>query len=126
MLKRAAIIVGAVFVAVGILGFLDPVAPADAEGNALLLGIFAVNPMHNMVHLLSGILALFVGLRSEEASVLYFRGLGLIYALVAVAGLFVGHGTLLGMAHNPADLVLHALIASGALYLGFAPLRRVA
>ena len=120
MLKRAAMIVGVVFVVVGVLGFVEAVAPPGADGEALLFGLFAVNATHNAVHLLSGIVALIVGVRSEDASAIYFRALGVIYSLVAVAGLFVGSGTLMGMAHNRADLVLHALVAVAALYLGFA------
>jgi len=76
--------------------------------------------MHNLVHLLSGVIALVVGLRSEAASRMYFRAFGVIYGLVAVIGLFVGSGMLLGMAHNMADAVLHVAIAATALYLGFA------
>jgi len=126
MLKRAAVIFGAIFVVVGILGFVPAVAPPAPDGEgALLLGIFAVNGVHNLVHLLSGVIALVVGMRSEAASRMYFRVFGVIYALVAVVGVFDGSAMLLGMAHNMADAVLHVAIAAIALYLGFAhgPLR---
>ena len=121
MLKTASLIFGAVFIIIGILGFLPSFAPpaADGAGN-LLFGLFAVNAMHNWVHLLSGIAAVVAGLHSEAGSRLYFRVFGVVYALVAVAGLFVGRGHLIGMAHNMADVALHALIAIVALYLGFA------
>lgn len=120
MLRRAALIFGAVFIVAGLLGFVEAVAPhRDPEGDALLFGIFAVNPVHNIVHLISGIVAIIVGLRSDAASAMYFRAFGLIYGLVTIAGIFVGHGQLLGMAHNPADVVLHAIVAGAALYLGF-------
>lgn len=121
MLKRAAVIFGAIFVVIGILGFIPAIAPPAADGDgALLFGLFAVNGWHNWVHILSGIVALAVGFRSEEASRMYFRAFGVIYALVAVAGIFVGRGHLLGMAHNMPDVALHAIIAIAALYLGFA------
>lgn len=121
MLKRAAIIFGAMFVLVAIFGFIpDFTQPAPDGLGGLLFGIFAVNGMHNFVHLISGIAALFVGFRSEAASRACFRIFGVIYALVALVGLFVGRGVLLGLAHNTADVVLHAIIAVAALYLGFA------
>ncbi|BAL24928.1 DUF4383 domain-containing protein [Azoarcus sp. KH32C] len=105
MLRRAALIFGAAFIVAGLLGFVEAVAPhRDPGGDALLFGIFAVNPIHNAVHLISGIVAIIVGLRSDAASATYFRVFGLIYGLVTIAGIFVGHGLLLGMAHNPADV----------------------
>lgn len=119
MLKRSAIVFAIAFIGVGILGFLDPAAPMREDGFRYLLGLFAVNPFHNIVHLLSGAVALLVGLRSEAASATYFRIFGVIYALVAILGVFVGHGLLMGMAHNHGDTVLHAVIAASALYLGF-------
>ncbi|HJV24632.1 MAG TPA: DUF4383 domain-containing protein [Aromatoleum sp.] len=120
MLRRAALIFGAVFIVAGLLGFVEAVAPhQEPGGEALLFGIFAVNPIHNVVHLLSGIVAIIVGLRSDAASATYFRIFGVIYGVVTLAGIFVGHGQLLGMAHNPADIVLHALVAGAALYLSF-------
>ena len=123
MLRRAALIFGAVFIVVGLLGFVDAVAPQRTpDGFPLLFGLFAVNPVHNVIHLISGIAAVIVGLRTEAASTMYFRTFGIIYGLVTLIGLFVGHGLLLGMAHNPADVVLHAIIAGAALYLGFARL----
>lgn len=125
MLKRSAFVFAIVFIAVGLLGFMDPVAPLREDGFRYLLGLFAVNTAHNVVHLASGGVALVAGLRGEAASAVFFRAFGLVYALVAVAGLFVGHGTLAGLAHNPADSALHAVIAIGALYLGFrAPISR--
>lgn len=121
MLKRAALVFGALFLGAGILGFVPAVAPPTDDGDmALLFGIFAVNGFHNVVHILSGIVALLVGMRSEAASRIYFRAFGVVYALVALAGIFVGHGHLMGMAHNMPDVVLHAIIAIAALYLGFA------
>ncbi len=121
MLKRAALVFGAVFILIGILGFIPVVAPPSEEaGWSLLFGLFAVNAIHNWVHLLSGIVALIVGFRSEAASRMYFRVFGVIYALVALIGIFVGRGFLLGMAHNVPDIFLHVVIAAVALYLGFA------
>jgi hypothetical protein len=116
MLKKLAIVFGIVFVAVGILGFVPGVTT-----NGHLLGIFHVNAAHNLVHIVSGILALMVGFVSEHASRLYFRWFGLIYGLVALLGLIQGERPLLGViANNYADVVLHFVIAAAALIIGFA------
>lgn len=117
MLKRAAMIFGVAFIAAGILGFVPGITTADGY----LLGIFHVNAAHNIVHLVSGAVALYAGMQSESLSRLYFQVFGVIYAVVALLGLFYGREPLLGfIAHNPADVVLHLVIAVVALYLGFA------
>jgi hypothetical protein len=116
MLKTAAIVFGVVFLLVGILGFV----PGITTGN-MLLGIFHVNAAHNVVHLLSGAVALIAGLTNVSYARLYFRVFGVVYALVAVLGFYAGDGMLLGLvSNNMPDTWLHAVIAAAALYLGFA------
>jgi hypothetical protein len=128
MIKRAAIIFGWVFLLLGIMGFIPGLtsrAPVG-EDHSYLLGIFAVNGLHNWVHILTGIVALIVGYRSEAASQLYFRIFGILYALVTLLGFIYGNFPLLGvMAHNITDAVFHLLIAVIALYFGFAARRQV-
>jgi hypothetical protein len=115
MLKTAAIIFGIVFLLVGVLGFV----PGITTGQ-MLLGIFHVNTVHNLVHLLSGAVALLTGLKSTAAARTYFRVFGIVYALVAVLGFIVGNGLLLGLvSNNMADTWLHVVIALVALALGF-------
>lgn len=116
MLKKAAITFGVIFVLIGLLGFIPVFTP-----NNHLLGIFHVNGVHNLIHLLSGIAALVAGSSSESASRTYFRVFGVIYALVTLLGLMEGDGAILGIvANNTADVLLHLAIAGSALYLGFA------
>lgn len=117
MLKRAAIIFGIAFIAAGILGFIPGITTDDGH----LLGLFQVDAVHNVVHLVSGAVALWAGYKSEHAAHVYFQVFGVVYLLVAILGLFFGDRPLLGiMAHNTADIVLHFLIAAIALYFGFA------
>jgi Domain of unknown function (DUF4383) len=116
MLKTAAIIFGIVFLLVGVLGFV----PGITTTGQMLLGIFHVNAVHNIVHLLSGAVALITGLTSMAAARMYFRVFGIVYALVAILGFFIGNGLLLGLiSNNMADTWLHVLIALVALALGF-------
>lgn len=114
MLKLAARVLGGVFVAVAILGFV----PGITSDSGMLLGIFHVNAFHNIVHLASGVVALAMS-GTEARARLYFKVFSIVYGLVAVLGLFAGNHDLLGMAHNYADMGLHVVIASAALYLGF-------
>ena len=116
MLKQAASLFGILFLLVGILGFVPGVT-----NNEMLLGIFHVNTAHNIVHLLSGVLALWAGRTSAAYVRMYFRIFGIVYALVAVLGYLGGNAPLLGViSNNTADTWLHAVIAATSLWLGFA------
>lgn len=112
--KTAALVIGIVFIAVGILGFIpNPLASPT--------GLFAVNTMHNLVHLISGIVLL-AGLYSFGAS-LALKIVGIVYALVAILGFFIvgDDGMMLGMIHvNEADKWLHVVLAVVILLAGFA------
>lgn len=121
MIKRIAIIFGAIFVVVGVLGFIPGITPMAADhDHGRLLGLFAVDGLHNTVHILTGLVAIAVGMMSEHASRNYFRVFGIIYALVALFGFVYGNAPLFGlMANNLADAVLHTAIAVVALVLGF-------
>lgn len=112
--KTAALVIGIVFIAVGILGFIpNPLVSPT--------GLFAVNTMHNLVHLISGIVLL-AGLYSFGAS-LALKIVGIVYALVAILGFFIvgEDGMMLGMIHvNDADKWLHVVLAVVILLAGFA------
>jgi hypothetical protein len=118
MAKTAAVLFGIVFLLIGILGFVPAVTKDE-----MLLGIFHVNTAHNVVHLLSGAVALFAGLTSVGASRVYFKIFGLVYAAVAVMGfLNPGDTMLLGLISNNAAVTwLHVGIAAVSLLLGFMP-----
>jgi uncharacterized membrane protein HdeD (DUF308 family) len=106
--KMVAMIAGAVLVLVGILGFvMDPI-----------LGLFEINAVHNIVHLLSGgVLLAGAFMDNGRNARMTLLILGVVYALVTVLG-FVAPGltntVLLGNAQNPAvnmaDNVLHLLL----------------
>ena len=121
MIKTAAVLFGIVFILIGILGFVPGITKDE-----MLLGIFHVNAAHNVVHLLSGAVALFAGMTSFGASRMYFRIFGVVYGAVAVMGLMnMGqHTMLLGLiSNNDADTFLHIAIAAVSLVLGFMPAR---
>lgn len=115
MLKKAAMAVGAVFVVIGIGGFL-PFLVFDEK----LLGLFLVDATHNLVHILSGLVFLAAS-QKERWSRLAFQVFGVVYALVTVVGFMVGDGgSVLGLFRvNLMDNLLHLVLAAAFLYLGF-------
>lgn len=116
MLRSAARLFGIAFIVVGVLGFV----PGVTDGH-MLLGVFHVNAAHNIVHLLSGALALVAASAGVGASRTWFRVFGLAYGLVAILGFLGGDKPVLGfISNNLADTWLHVTIALTALVLGFA------
>jgi bacteriorhodopsin len=114
-MKRLAQVIGVVFLIAGIAGFIPALCP-----NGLLLGLFAVNGMHNIVHILSGILALAMAFGTEATARNYFRIVGVVYALVTVLGFVAARdGMLMGMSMNMADNFLHLGFAIVFLWVGF-------
>src|ERR671912_476339 len=118
MVRAVASVFGIAFLAVGVLGFI--LNPTGGE----LLGIFAVNVAHNLVHVAFGVL----GIAAAYAgwSRLYLQGVGVIYLLLCVLGfipgLYVGEDMLLGLVHiNLADNFLHLVLGGAAAFFGFAP-----
>lgn len=113
--KSVAMVFGVVFLLVGILGFI-PGATPDHE----LLGIFHVDTVHNIVHLLSGLLALGLASMGAKYGKTYLVGFGAVYALVAVVGLVQGD-TVLGLFDvNAADNLLHVVLAVALIGAGLA------
>ena len=114
MIQKLAWVFGIVFIVIGILGFIPSLVPGG-----LLLGIFSVDAMHNVVHLVSGVLAIWAAWSSASYSRLYFKVFGVVYAIVTIIG-FIQGDTILGlMMVNTADNVLHLVIAAVALWAGF-------
>lgn len=116
MLQKIAYIVGFVMVALGVLGFVPSASPGG-----LLLGLFQVDTLHNIVHLVTGLLALTAAssIVPEFTTRRFFQIFGVIYGIVALLGLFQPGPVLGMMANNTADTVLHIVIALVSLYLGF-------
>jgi hypothetical protein len=126
--QQFAKIIGIAFLLVGILGFIPPlVSPAPAESMGLavqtgfgyLLGLFAINVLHNIVHLGVGAWGLAAS-RSLVASVQFARTLAIFYGALAIMGLIPGLNTTFGLipifGH---DVWLHAVTALAAAYYGY-------
>jgi hypothetical protein len=116
-MKTAAIVLGVLMLIAGIAGFVPQLCP-----NGMLFGIFAVNGIHNVIHIATGLAAIAMGMAGPLQARRFFQIFGVVYALVAVLGFFHGGDQpLLGfIAHNTADTWLHVGIAAFSLFMGFA------
>jgi hypothetical protein len=122
--QRFAQVFGAVYVLVGILGFIPPLLIGTVPGAigpfaGFLIGLFAVNWFHSLAHLLIGVAGL-ATYRNPAAASIYALVLGIAYALLFVVGLIWGITFLGGLLPlNGLDHILHlltALIAFGAYF----------
>jgi hypothetical protein len=115
--KTIALVFGMVFLLIGILGFIPALTPGMA-----LLGLFMVNGIHSVVHLLFGVLGIAAAFTGNER--LYNRASGIIYLAIGILGfvpVFAPGGMLLGLVMiNLADNLLHLVVGAVLAYVGFA------
>jgi hypothetical protein len=108
--KTAALLIGVVFIAIGLLGFVDNPIVGDSDK-----AIFHADTLHNWVHIISGMLLSFVALAAPGSASMVLMVFGVVYALIGVVG-FVsvgseGMGKVLGFLHvNGADNYLHVVL----------------
>ena len=130
-IQRAAQIVGAVFLLVGVLGFIPGITSnyetlsfAGHDSDALLLGIFQVSILHNIVHLLFGVAGILMA-RTPGQSRNYLIGGGAVYLVLWIYGLLIDQESSANFVPvNNADNWLHLLLGVGMLALGLALSRR--
>ena len=127
--RAYALALGAAFGLIGIAGFVPGMTHsihADApplvvsEGYGLVLGLFPVNILHNLVHLLFGVLGL-AAYAGTFSAVTYARIVAVSYGLLTIMGLIPGLNTTFGLVPiYGADVALHGAIAAVSAYFGFA------
>ena len=117
--RLLAVVFGAVYVLVGLLGFTVTAGVGffDTSGG-LLLGLFEVNILHNVAHLLIGAALLIAGLSSVPAARSVNTTIGAVYLLLGIVGLFLVGSELNILAINAADNVLHFGSAAVLLAVG--------
>jgi hypothetical protein len=114
MILNYAKVMGLIFLAIGILGFIPGAAP-----HGMLFDIFMVNGIHNVVHILSGLVLLVVGLSNNwELARRVTLAFATIYGLITVLGFVIPNHVVMGMPMNMADNVLHLTITATALLFG--------
>ena len=128
-IRTFALVYGVVFLVVGIAGFipalLAPYQPADSElavttSAGLLFGLFPVNVLHNLTHVLFGVWGLLAA-KSIGASLTYARSVAVIYGVFVIMGLIPLLRTTFGLVPlHGHDVWLHLLLAAVAAWFGFA------
>ncbi|MCI4659277.1 DUF4383 domain-containing protein [Cryobacterium zhongshanensis] len=115
--RLVATVFGAVYLLVGLLGFaVTGGVSFIATQGGLLLGLFAVNPLHNVAHLLIGAALLIAGLSSVVAAKSVNSTIGAVYLLLGIVGFFIAGSELNILALNTPDHFLH--LASAIVLLG--------
>jgi hypothetical protein len=123
--EGAATVVGAVFLLVGILGFVPGITTdygqmtfAGHDSGAMLLGLFMVSILHNIVHLLFGVAGMAMG-RTYDGAKSFLIGGGIIYLVLWLYGVVVDHHSGANFVPvNNADDWLHLLLGLGMVVLG--------
>lgn len=126
--RRFALIFGIIYALIGILGFIPGLltsaggsAPnlAVQSGYGLLLGIFPVNIVHNLIHLVIGLWGI-VASRDFGAAKTFSRANAIIFGILFIMGLIPVLNTTFGLAPiYGADVILHLLSALVAAYFGY-------
>ncbi|MFD3534870.1 DUF4383 domain-containing protein [Streptomyces sp. NPDC058664] len=123
--QLAALVVGAVFLLVGVLGFIPGITTdyetlefAEHHSEAKLFGVFQVSVLHNIVHLLFGIAGIVMA-RAAATARAYLVGGGVIYLVLWIYGLLVDHDSSANFVPvNTADNWLHLVLGVGMITLG--------
>jgi hypothetical protein len=124
--QSAALLAGIVFLAVGILGFVPGITThygdlsfAGHDSGAKLLGIFQVSILHNIVHLLFGLVGIAMA-RTWEGARTFLIGGGVIYLVLFGYGLLAhGDSGANFVPVNSADNVLHLALGVVMIALGY-------
>jgi Domain of unknown function (DUF4383) len=126
--QSLAMLVGATFLLVGVLGFIPGITThysdlsfAGHDSGAQLLGIFQVSILHNIVHLLFGVVGIVLAKAPDTARTFLIGG-GVVYLALWLLGI-VGGGDWIPV--DTADNWLHFVLGVGMIGLGFVTGREV-
>jgi hypothetical protein len=116
-------VVGAVLVLAGIVGFFyNAEFTTDESVRDSMFGIFDVNGWSNVVHILTGVLALLAYGAGAYAARTCAMGLGILYLALAVWGFVVGSGDsiLSIMPVNTEVNILHLVLGAAGVWAAYA------
>lgn len=130
--ELGALVAGALFLVVGILGFIpgittnvDDMKFLGDESASELLGLFQVSVLHNIVHLLFGAVGLWAAFQGWATARLFLILGGATYLVLFVYGLIVPTTSDWNFVPvNTADDWLHLVLALAMLGIGLAAGRR--
>jgi len=123
-----ALIIGIAYLGAGILGLIPAALvppPIDAPPTnftllyGYLLGLFPVNLLHSLVHIVIGAWGISAW-SGRSSSISFARGLAILYGALAVLGMFPLLNTAMGMIPiHGNDVWLHGISAVVAAYFGW-------
>ena len=118
------LVLGAVFVVIGLVGFTATTGvDLIATDGGLLIGLFEVNPLHNLLHVAVGAGLVLAALIGNRASAYANSAVGALFLVLGLAGLFLIDSPFNYLAINVADNVLHFAGAAVLLAVGLGALR---
>jgi hypothetical protein len=125
LVQVAALVVGATFLLVALLGFLPGITTnyselsfAGHESEAKLLGLFQVSVLHNIVHGLFAVAGIALA-RSISGARAFLIGGGVIYLVLTVYGAIIDLDSAANFVPvNVADNFLHLGLGLGMIILG--------
>jgi len=105
--RTAALAIGIIFIVVGLLGFIDNPIVGSSEK-----AMFHADTVHNMVHIISGLLFVLVAMAAPASASTVMIIFGIVYLLIGILGITSigedGMAKVLGFLHvNAADNYLH-------------------
>ena len=121
--RLVALVFGAVFVLVGILGFIPGITTQESPvqgmqvADGAILGLVPINAFANIFHIVVGAVLLFAS-RDHAQAVLAARVLGVAYLLLGVLGVIAPEGFNL-LPLGGVEMVVHFLTAAVLLLVGF-------
>ena len=124
-LHNTAMVLGAVFLLVGVLGFIPGITTnygamsfAGHDSGAMLLGVFQVSVLHNIVHLLFGVAGIAMA-RTDRMARNFLLGGGIVYIVLWIYGLVIDmNGGANFVPFNTADNWLHLILGVAMVGLG--------
>lgn len=111
--KKIGMILGVVFIVAGLLGFVGGLGIVGPTG------FFMTNTAHDLVHLVTGLLFVFVSMKASSSMAMVLKIFGVVYLVVALLGFWMGSPILGFLDSNAAADWLHVILGIVILGAGF-------
>ena len=115
-LRLLAVVFGTVYLLTGLVGFAVT-GFGSLVGSVGVLAVFELNPLHNLAHMLIGLLWLLSAANADTARAAA-QVFGLVYVVLSILGFLAIGVALNALALNTADNILHLVSGGVALLLG--------